>query len=158
MKKMRRESTRLSEGKNPMRKHSFWVMNCCVQLLLVVACLPPPAHTEEAKHLAIFYERTWVGTDYKHTTYGAAWNFKTGQEARNAALKECRKKARNPRNCGHDGNTYWRKGKCVVIAWTDYKGYFAYRIGNNEREKALARSSRNKYGRPRSSKFELLMC
>ena len=140
-----------------MRKHGFLVMNCCVLLLLMAACLPPPAHTEEAKYLAIFYERTWVGTYYKNTTYGAAWNFKTFTEALNAALKECRKKAKNPRNCGHD-NTYSQYGKCVVIAWTDYKGYFAYRIDNNEREKALAKSSRNKYGRPRSSKFELLMC
>ena len=154
--KMRRESTRLSSRKEPMRKHGFLVMNCCVLLLLMAACLPPSAHAEEELWWAISFERT-AG---RKPAYGAAWNFKTREEAEIAAHKACGKKSSNPRNCeqvGDMGSGRMNNGECEVIVAHD-QGYSTYGIYNNERQKAFARASRDDYGRPLRSKFELMIC
>ena len=159
---MRREFTRLSRRKEPMRKHGFLVMNCCVLLLLMAACLPPSAHAEDELFFAISFGRTYIKkegyTTYKNTSYGAAWNFKSHEEAEIAAHKECRRRARNPRNC-QPAFTNSMKGICFVIVWAEPGGYNFYEIRNNERQKAYARSSRHDNGRPmRKSKFVLMKC
>ncbi len=150
-----------------MQKHSFLVMSCWVLLLLMAACLPPSAHAEDELFYAISYEWTYSNPDkrgryttYKETSYGAAWNFKSPEEAEIAAHKECRKRARNPRNCQPAyGDSM--KGICFVIVWNPNPGrYGHYEIENNERQKAFARSSRDDNGRPMggSGKFVLMKC
>ena len=149
-----------------MRKHGFLVMNCCVLLLLMAACLPPSAHAEDELFFAISFGRTYIKkegyTTYKNTSYGAAWNFKSHEEAEIAAHKECRKRARNPRNCQQVGKmpTSSMKGVCFVIVWAEPGGYGFYEIRNNERQKAYARSGRDDNGRPMGgkSKFVLMKC
>ena len=164
---MRREFTRLSRRKEPMRKHGFLVMNCCVLLLLMAACLPPSAHAEDELFFAIsfgmdVYLIRISGGDIlpiNNTSYGAAWNFKSHEEAKIAARKECRRRARNPRNC-QPAFTNSMKGICFVIVWAEPGGYGFYEIRNNERQKAYARSGRDDNGRPLSgkSKFVLMKC
>lgn len=147
-----------------MRKHSILVMNCCVLLLLMAACLPPSAHAEEELFYAISFETTLVSGRFpyhKKTAYGAAWNFKTPEEAEVAAHKECRKKSGNPRNCEQIGKMISGRmtmDECTVIVWAEPNGYGAYGIYNNERQKAFAKASRDDYGRPLRSKFELMIC
>ena len=163
---MRREFTRLSRRKEPMQKHGFLVMNCCVLLLLMAACLPPSAHAEDELFFAVSFEWTYSNPDkrgryttYKQTSYGAAWNFKSHEEAKIAARKECRRRARNPRNC-QPAFTNSMKGICFVIVWAEPGGYGFYEIRNNESQKAYARSGRDDNGRPLSgkSRFVLMKC
>ena len=137
-----------------MRKHGFLVMNCCLLILLMAACLPLSAHAEEELWWAISFEVT----KGRQPTYGAAWNFKTPEEAQIAAQKECRKKSRNPSNCEQVGNMRYNRmnnGECAVIV-TDYQGYGYYGIYNNERAKADARSGRDQVSP--DSRFVLMIC
>ena len=143
-----------------MRKHGFLVMNCCALLLLMAMCLPHSAYAEEELWWAISFEWEHVGGG-KKLTYGAAWNFKTPEEAQIAAHKECRKKARNPRNCEQVGKMRVNrmKGECFVIFWSEYAGYTYQGIYNNEREKASARSPGTPGGLMSSNwKFEFMKC
>ena len=88
--------------KSVSRLGLFLVVNCCVLLLLMAACLPRSAHAEEELWWAISFEwenafgeknDRWFGGG--HPSYGAAWNFKTAEKAQFAANKACRDKARN---------------------------------------------------------------
>ena len=131
---------------------------CALGLALFVLTSTPAHAVEDAQNVAVVFEHTFDERQKRliYTAYGVAWNFKTYQEAVEAAHAECIKRASSGK-CSEAAGVYWRPGTCLVIRAIEDR-YWGYRIENNETQKAWERSNRSKSGGLRESKLEQMIC